>query len=356
MPSLLALSYDVKWRHFVHNEIRLSYHRMLARFCPCPIAFREMMRKTHAIITGSTALHYLLRLPEQWTPGDVDIVAPPNHFDTVLKFIINLPDAAVLRVIGDDNEEYNSLTDIGIIRLVKVVTPQAKFDIMKSATSSPFNPLPLYWGTHVMNALTGDSFCCAYPTLTLRRRGILRADVDLDIPTVTAVDKYHDRGFRFYSNARSCLNVGRTCLTCSACPHRDRFFGDKHCLVVPIPIRKESPAIINDTDPTTPGDNTSTTTEHDPPVSLSDAFFRIAVDEPTEHTPNCNTSHISNAPGHQHVCTVRENDWLFSDDAPYTTAWRLGGDACNNSSCFLPASPMMTTMVIKNTYAVLQPL
>lgn len=73
-----------------------------------------MMHETGAIISGATALHFLLRQPCNWTPGDIDIIVPIGHFAQVVTFILNLPGAVIMCDIGTpDKEEYDMLMDIG---------------------------------------------------------------------------------------------------------------------------------------------------------------------------------------------------------------------------------------------------
>ncbi|KAK7680604.1 hypothetical protein QCA50_016386 [Cerrena zonata] len=60
MPTLVGLLHDTDWQGSVEIELTLSLLKVLAKITDRPSSFREMMRLTQSIITGSTALHYIL--------------------------------------------------------------------------------------------------------------------------------------------------------------------------------------------------------------------------------------------------------------------------------------------------------
>ncbi|KAK7681745.1 hypothetical protein QCA50_015092 [Cerrena zonata] len=233
MPTLVALLYDGQWRRFVETELMLTFLKTLSKVTAQPVAFRDMMRLTKAIITGSTALHYILRQPVEWQPSDLDLIVPLQSFEIALSFIVKLP-GAIVRFDSDDeaNNAYPGLRR-GYTRMVQVQTTYGCIDVMQSSSRSPFNPLPSYWGTHVMNALTADSFICPYPKLTYRHIALVKHRSQH--PTITAVEhKYRSRGFTLYTSTRQFANLSESCHDFSACSGRDRYFGDYETLIVPI--------------------------------------------------------------------------------------------------------------------------
>lgn len=288
----MALYYDYAWHDLIVTELYLAFMTTLSSITPNPPAFREMMRSTNTIISGSTALHYLLRHPHSWYPSDVDLLVPAGQMDIVVNFICQLPGANVMWDVGDnedvddddDDEEeegngYPQLFHIGFVRLVKVVTSMGHFDIMQSREPSAFNPIPYYWGTHVMNALTADQIYCAYPTFTFRQQGIVTIGQTLP-RTMNIVTKYRQRGFHLYDSSQDAWEWKETCTHFVACAKRDRFFGDDDTLV--LPIRK--------------GRN--------------------------DKEDSCEE-------------TVTES---------YITGWRLGGSACGNARCFIPSEATVCCM------------
>ncbi|KAK7681748.1 hypothetical protein QCA50_015095 [Cerrena zonata] len=229
MVTLIGLCHDEKWRDIALSEVNSSFRSLLARFTPEPAAFRDMMRHTNTIISGSTALYFLHRQPCTWTPGDTDIIVAPAHFDTTLRFIMALPGAVI--TYDSRNVPAGLYQAIGatLDRLVKITTDMGAFDVMMSREISPYHPITHYWTTLVMNALTADFFVCAYPTLTYSHRGAIQSHSSRPVP----LQKYINRGFTFFTVGGQ-PDLHSSCATTIACSRRHRYFGDDNCLVFPI--------------------------------------------------------------------------------------------------------------------------
>ena len=206
--------------------------RTLSAITQDPAAFQSMMRRTRAIISGSTALYHVLRQPVTWQPGDVDLLVPNHRFREVSRFILALPGAVV---VNRYVQKYRS-NDTGFSHILQVQTPLVKFDIIQSTERSPFHPIAYYYGTHVMNAITADFVICTYPTLTLEGRSFLipRRTQRMPEPVMRAVRKYIERGFLFIEQDDADPDAeGQPCKANITCPHRNRSFGDQYCLVLP---------------------------------------------------------------------------------------------------------------------------
>ncbi|KAK7677671.1 hypothetical protein QCA50_019362 [Cerrena zonata] len=238
MPTLLGLCHDKNWRDSTLQEVAASFRLLLATFTPDPAAFRHMMRRTNTIISGSTALYFLLRSPCTWTPGDTDILVSPAHFDTALEFIMALPGATITHDSHNAPPETYEAIRPNFQRLVKVTTLMAKFDVMMSREASPYHSVAHYWTTLVMNALTADFFVCAYPSLTFSHRGAMKSRHVLPAP----FEKYTNRGFQFFTPGGPPTKPDQSCARLIACSRRQRYFGDDNCLVFPIIDDSVSPA------------------------------------------------------------------------------------------------------------------
>lgn len=114
---------------------------MLSRIVPDPSAFQGMMRRTRATISGSMALHYLLRFPNTRQPGDVDLIVPNHCYEEVVEFISSIHGANVI------NEYPQNYPVSGFSHIFQVQTPLVKFDIIQSSEASPFHPLAFYYDT-----------------------------------------------------------------------------------------------------------------------------------------------------------------------------------------------------------------
>lgn len=111
-------------------------------------------------------------------------------------------------------------------------------DLIKSFTHSSIYPIPYFWSTHVMNYLSADSFCIAYPTLTLEGRSLLNPVALLehqfpDDRVMFAMTKYMQRGYDFRCAAYAWKADAKA--ECAreddeGCPRTIRYFGDRFCL------------------------------------------------------------------------------------------------------------------------------
>ena len=196
-----------------------------------PVSFQCMMRRTRAIISGSTALHHILRQPTAWQPGDVDLLVPHHRFRDVTRFILALPGAVI---VNEYSQKYKTPAT-GFSHIVQVQTRLVKFDIIQSSEGSPFHPIAYYYGTHVMNAITADFVICSYPTLTLHGRSFLvpRRNQNMTDAIMRAVRKYKERGFQFMEPDAVSVGDGQPCGSTITCPHRNRAMGDHFCLIMP---------------------------------------------------------------------------------------------------------------------------
>ena len=232
MPKLLALSQIEDMQEVALRTITLEFHTMIATFTPYATSFRDMLRTTGSIITGSTVLHFLMRQPEHWTPGHVDIITPKGQFETVLNHILSESGAKVTKPAAEVETGETLAEKTGTIRQIRVKTDLAKFSISESATMSPFHPIPFLWATHLMNALTYDACICAYPMLTLRNQSLI---TDKSYATLQReVKRYTSLGFTLFEEAQQVANVKNTCVELLVCPKRERMIGDRHTLVIPV--------------------------------------------------------------------------------------------------------------------------
>ena len=150
MQTLATLYRDKGIRPLVCDELTHSFSRTLSAIVPDTHAFQAVMRRTRSIISGSTALHHLLRSPNTWKPADVDLIVPNHRYEEVVEFILDIRGAEVI-------QDYPHIYDVsGFTHIIQIQTPLAKFDVIQSNGFSPFSPLPFYYGTHVMNAITAD--------------------------------------------------------------------------------------------------------------------------------------------------------------------------------------------------------
>ncbi|KAI9067793.1 hypothetical protein FKP32DRAFT_1543326, partial [Trametes sanguinea] len=156
-----------------------------------------MLRVTRSVLSGSTVLHMLdLERASTWAPGDLDIYAPIHHAARVVAYLIS----AEGYTVDHTNAFYYSPDGVGLQSVVHLRRGDTHIDVIQSATRSSLHPIPHFWASHLINYVTADSFCMAYPELTLSGRSVINpAALDGFLfprqRTLQVIDKYSSRGY-----------------------------------------------------------------------------------------------------------------------------------------------------------------
>ncbi|KAI0359246.1 hypothetical protein OH77DRAFT_1375134, partial [Trametes cingulata] len=152
-----------------------------------------------AVVSGSTALHILdIQGSARWVPNDLDIYTPLGKAVRLVSYLVK---AEYYQYTGCHLSNYHG--DFGgYTKVFHLEKSGRKIDVIQSCTASALHPIPYFWSTHVMNYLTADSFCIAYPTFTLSGRGLLNPLplIKHRYPrerTLSVMAKYQDRGYDF---------------------------------------------------------------------------------------------------------------------------------------------------------------
>ncbi|KAF9462240.1 hypothetical protein BDZ94DRAFT_1261854 [Collybia nuda] len=194
----------------LETHLRYSFDNLLASRVPKAsiVGFKTLLLDTRAVISGSTALHFLLR-DTHWKPGDFDVYAPFGTGYTVAKW---LTDHAGYRMISDGSRNFSFRPhmvalprgniheeDLGFVtarhniriprpdkphyempgsniyRVFKLCKGASTFvDVIESSQLSFLPSILQFHSTLVMNYLTPESLVVLYPALTLRREGVLQ--------------------------------------------------------------------------------------------------------------------------------------------------------------------------------------
>ena len=233
IPSLFAFYHDGKWRDEAGEELNRRYEELLSRFTGDVEGFREMMRNTNCVISGSAALWFLLSSPQEWIPDDLDILVPESKFPEVVAFLTEMEGAALERVMEPVVWPYPS--EACMARAI-ITMPKGNVDVLQSRRESALYPIPFYWSTHLMNALTADALYCAYPALTLTNIGVYPTHTGEFVGPMSEA-KHRNRGFTVYSEASEIWDGPEetgNCMGVVACSRRQRFFGDDRTFAVPL--------------------------------------------------------------------------------------------------------------------------
>ncbi|GJF00757.1 hypothetical protein PsYK624_170580 [Phanerochaete sordida] len=197
-----------------------------------PAEIRRVMRDTGAVLSGSRAVRFLDR-ESSFDCSDWDFYTTEAGYDTFCSFVREqLGGVEVSRVVGarpsrpfDGTSATANSTELKERR--KFVTPNGSMDVMCSKTASALSPLTVFHSTVVMNYLTADGFCLAYPMPFFKRFNIRGHDAD-----DRCVAKYRRRGFTV-AEPELLFAAGSTehaCLPWGLCTRHVRAFGDRYCL------------------------------------------------------------------------------------------------------------------------------
>ncbi|KAH9895266.1 hypothetical protein C8Q73DRAFT_623280, partial [Cubamyces lactineus] len=158
-----------------------------------------LLRVTNSVLSGSFALHVLNghRGP-RWMPNDMDVYVPMLRARRVAAYLV----LAEGYHINEYRKSVYSVHLAGFSLAIQLTKGNSKIDIVQSTTLSALHPIPYFWSTHVMNHLTADTFCVAYPHFTLAGRALLNPIVLIDdrYPndrTLGMITKYQARGYDF---------------------------------------------------------------------------------------------------------------------------------------------------------------
>ena len=210
------------------------YHALLRRYVLDPNGFRSLLRVTGSVLSGSSVLNLLDReRSHMWTPTDLDIYTATDSTYRVAWYLIHVEGYMFKRSV---ESSYNGAF-AGFRQVVHLTKGEAHIDIIQSVTISALHPIGYFWGTHVMNYISADFFCIAYPKTTLEGRGLLNpvALVDRQYPgkrTLAVLKKYAERGYEFRVRPYAWdASVDTECDQSEGCPRTIRRFGDRYCLM-----------------------------------------------------------------------------------------------------------------------------
>ncbi|OBZ76915.1 hypothetical protein A0H81_03469 [Grifola frondosa] len=154
--------------HMVSDYLSGKFRSLLSRFLTKPTNFRNVMRSTNSIISGSAALEYILPRNNTWRASDLDIYVPHHQFNRVVTYLVIF--GLYKPVFPQDvQSHYNG----AIIQVVRLQNGNLQIDVIQSASVSALHPTTLFWNTALTNGISADGVYCAYPRLTLHLRGLI---------------------------------------------------------------------------------------------------------------------------------------------------------------------------------------
>lgn len=261
--------------------------------------FVQVMRDTCAVLGGSVCLA-ILQGSTRWVPSDLDVFCPRDSYKMFCIYLIDK--------LGGKVGRHQDIDDIirchphdcpsGVFDRRIIHTSTVTFDVMCSNSLTATEPVANSYATHLMNFISADAVCIAYPWMFTERVCVTRSDVeghDLGLH----LRKYADRGYRIqpgwqespsYRLQERCSGNGHCCKAL-------RYLGDADCL--------------------------SVTFEY--PHSLVNLYTPV-------HLPPFGTP---------------------PPDLAWTTAWVWGGNPCNKGSCMLYVESSVYAVVLCDAHRLL---
>lgn len=248
MTSLLAWRCTSRDNYIqVAYELRSSLVTLVARFFPNPYDFINSLSPWGALIVGDAALSHVLHEPSMCN-ATFELAVGSTYFESFVDNMSRLfPVGSALeshidRPAPDGFAFHRHITRISEFRLY----PGLSVTVYESCMPSACDVVSGYWTTGLMNFVTGYTFGCAYPRLTLNNRALV---CDTRVPWMGWSDyaiarRLASYGFETdrYPHKWALYARGPTSSTCPTidgcgrsiyvCPQQGRFFGDPGSLVV----------------------------------------------------------------------------------------------------------------------------
>lgn len=189
----------------------------------------ELLRKHESVIAGSATL--LMLFPNLFTPGNIDIIVPGKN---AVRIVVELCRVFHYNHANPERERtaYNSDAQVVNIHKLAHVGDGKNLNIIE-ARADNFYMMKIilsYQSTHIMNAITPTGFLCAYPELTLEKRGLTNISTKVDLMGAWW-RKQRRRGFDIRRTLKSWPEFDdHDCTTHPSCPHTARQMRDSHMM------------------------------------------------------------------------------------------------------------------------------
>ncbi|PSR87070.1 hypothetical protein PHLCEN_2v5256 [Hermanssonia centrifuga] len=197
-------------------------------------AFLHAMRLSGACLSGGRALS-IVDNKATFEGVDWDFYCPFEGFDAFCIFLVERLKGTTVELGPLAQAHYVSM--VGICGFRRISTERGVFDVMRSETATPLLPLPYFHSTLLVNYISADSLCVAYPLGLLSRNGVTQSR-SLSEHATAGLAKYRSRGYEFHDVPWTWdpRKEGR-CYEHGHCSRAVRYFGDEYCFTVKFPNR-----------------------------------------------------------------------------------------------------------------------
>lgn len=230
-------------RRVTNDEIR--------PFCRDPRALLDLLWRTSSIISGSVALAALITFElRNWQPEDMDIYTTTKQVKRILEHLKTKERFEVAVRVTKGNSEYDKLGSIK--EVIKLVNERGRrLDVIVSSQKCAFTATLRFYGSQVVNGITGRGLICAYPQLLFAYRAMLNAGAtnpihaSVPLSVQRCMVKYTMRGFTFDTNPVAFWKAPHTCAISKSCPHTIRHLFDRGTMVIAFHDAQREEAFID---------------------------------------------------------------------------------------------------------------
>ncbi|KAF5311405.1 hypothetical protein D9611_011594 [Ephemerocybe angulata] len=176
LPDLISLSNVSSGEGEIKEHLRSRVCRALAKVGVDPESLLNVMRKTGAVISGSTALEVVV--PGSCTPNDINLYCPQGK--AVETSDLLLEDDAYEKIRSPEGARLSERIRVETFDLNNGVSQILRFkhksgaslNLMESLSHSPLAPIFFFHNTILMNCITSDEVISFYPLSTSSLTGL----------------------------------------------------------------------------------------------------------------------------------------------------------------------------------------
>lgn len=203
IPDIAMLSRTNRfWQHLCRDYTRRKLRILLQKYFDDANSFRDLMRTTETILTGSEAINFALHgqsLPHIFT-HDLDIYVGSVHALQVVTHLRDVQGYDICPIAPYPNDFRIKDSRVGRLTHIFLVHRRRRMMIRVTCSSrtTPLFSLVQSWSTLHITFLTADMLVIAYPTLTFAGEGLLcyiHRHGDRTNDAALSIQTYRARGF-----------------------------------------------------------------------------------------------------------------------------------------------------------------
>lgn len=226
-----------------HNGMVSGY--FYARFIRIVVPFGlngrkllRIMRQSKAIISGSAAL--LMLHPGAFIPGDLDIYVTAAEAVGLVMDIVTSTSYTFTNSIQHKALDYKNTGGIRSVHLLEHTTLDKKIHIVVVTGKDPLLTVMQFDATLAMNFITPTGFGCAYPRLTMAKRGLANITSRISYGRPDWLEKYKKRHFKIERRLENFDEpIIHQCTVNPSCPKTPRHTRDAHMMYFDFKINGE---------------------------------------------------------------------------------------------------------------------